>query len=263
MSFTSSKSRISSIWKYRSLILIISYTDFKSKYKNSSLGLVWSLLEPLLHFGILYIVFVYLLPRQIENYAIFLFTGLVLWRMFANGTAAGLQSMLSKTSIITRVALPLEIPVISSTISSLMTTAIELGALFILMAVLQFIPPVYLLFLPLLLGLEAIIVVGLSLPLSVLNVFYRDVHHMWSLIISAGFFLSGIFYDVNTLPEPLRTWSYYNPMVGIVSLGRTLLLGTPAPSYFEMIYILMVPFILLVLGYIVFRHFSQRVVEEV
>lgn len=237
--------------------------DLKSRYRNSILGLLWSFLEPLLILGILYVVFSVVLKSHIENFPLYLLLGLIIWGMISKGTMAGLNSILQRGNVINKVSIPLEIPVISSTITSFITMLLEFVILFIFMAVFRFIPPLQILLLPLIWLLTAILVLGISFPLSVLNIFYRDLQYLWGVVITGGFFLAPIIYELDTFPEPLRFWLKLNPVTGILSIGHSIVLGKSMPSNNEIVYTLVMAFLILAIGYSIFKHYSSRVVEEI
>jgi lipopolysaccharide transport system permease protein len=182
--------------------------------------------------------------------------------MFARGTTMGLSSILNRGGIFSKVSLPLEIPAISVSITSFIMMTFEFAVFFVFMIVFQFIPPVTILWLPLLLLLTLVLTIGISLPLSVMYVFYRDLGYMWGVILQAGFFLSPIIYDLSIFPEEIRSWFYYNPMAGILNIGHAIVLGSAMPSTFEILYTVFIPFIILGIGYIIFKRYLVRVVEE-
>jgi ABC-type polysaccharide/polyol phosphate export permease len=150
--------------------------------------------------------------------------------MFSRGTNIGLNGILSRASILTQIYLPLEIPAISSTITSFLMLCLELLVFGIFMAIFQFVPSYTIILLPFVLLLEFILVLGLSLPLSVLNVRYRDTQFIWTVILQIGFFLTPIFYKLDILPEYAQKILYFSPMVQIVNLAHDVTLYNTIPS---------------------------------
>lgn len=254
---------IKAVWNYRALILNFAVNDVKSRYRNTFLGYFWSLIEPLAWFGILYVIFTVILQVRTEDYALYLFLGLLLYHGFSRGTMHGMHSIRSKSGIVSRVSLPLEILVVATTLSSFITLLLDFGVFLAFMVALQFIPPWTVIFLPVILGLEMILILAVSLPLSVLSVFHRDLEHAWQVVLQIGFWTSPITYRYDLFTPEMRTILGHNPMAGLIELGHTLVLGNVLmPTYF-IYYSLLIPFVLLFFGYAIFKTYVSRVVEEI
>ena len=133
------KTDLKDIWKRRFLILTFAINDLKLRYRNSFLGFLWTIAEPLLMLTVLYLVFTNILKTDIENYAIYLLLGLVLWFFFVRATTASLASIINRGNILTKISLPREIPPISSCLTSFFMTVFEIGVFFLFMIPLQFI----------------------------------------------------------------------------------------------------------------------------
>lgn len=250
------------IWQKKSLIYNFAISDLKIRYRNSILGFFWTFLEPLLLLTVLYLVFTNLFKSQIEHFSLYILLGIILWNMFSRGTNIGLNGVLSRASILTQISLPLEIPAISSTITSFLMLCLELLVFGIFMAIFQFTPSYTIILLPFVLLLEFILVLGLSLPLSVLNVRYRDTQFIWTVIIQIGFFLTPIFYKLDILPEYAQKILYFSPMVQIVNFAHDVTLYNTIPSM-ESIQIAVIT-TLLTFGtsYAIFRKIRTRIMEE-
>lgn len=250
------------VWKYRALILNFAVNDLKTRYRNTYLGYFWSLLEPLAFFSVLYFVFTYAFPTDTENYALYLFLGIILYHGFSRGTSQGMHSITSKSGVVSRVALPVEITVVSTVLSSFISLSLDVTVFLALMVGLQFLPPSTIVFLPILLALEFVLVLAVSLALSVLAIFYKDLEYIWQVAMQLGFWVSPIAYRFDSFPPLLRTILGYNPIGGIVELSHWWVLDTVRmPDYF-MIYTIIIPFVLLFWGYAIFKSYSSKVVEE-
>ena len=203
--------------------------DFKLRYQGSRLGYLWALLGPLASFLVLYVVFSHIFTRTIPHYPLHLFSGLVLWNFFAEGTQVGLQSLVSKAQLLSRVALSQRLVVVAATGQALITfgfTSSILGIFFWLLAVPITLPA------GIAYGLFAaavyLIIIGASLLLAPLQVRYRDIGHIWSVLLRVGFFASPIIYAVSSLPSSYQRWLWLNPIgYSIHHLRQTLLHGEP------------------------------------
>ena len=258
----STQSRIKEILNRRSLIQIFAINDLKLRYRNSILGFFWSILEPLLMLSVLFVIFTNVMRSDIPYYPLYLLLGLIMWNMLTRATSMSLGSIISRGSIITKIYFPREIPAISSCITSSIMLFFELAVFSAFLAVFQFVPPSTIALLPVLLIIEFIFILGLSLPLSVLNVYFRDVQYIWALIVHAGFFLMPIIYRTEIFPERLQTLFSLIPMTRILDMAHDVALYNKIPSAADWAYIIASSLGILCVGYLIFKRFEARVGEE-
>ena len=250
------------MWQKRDLLLNFAISDVKIRYRNSILGLLWSLLEPLLILGVLYFVFSTMFKIEIPNFPIYLLLGIICWNFFRNGTSIALNSLTNRSSLMTQIYFPRSIPGISAAITSTITLLFELVVLGIFMAIFQFMPTSTIILLIPILLLELILILGVALPLSVLNVKFKDTEFIWGVVISAGFFLTPIFYQFNMLPDYIQNILQFSPMVQIVTMSHHVVLYGTLPSINSVLYAVFSISIICVIGYSIFRKYQARIAEE-
>ena len=253
---------IKELWNKRSLIWSFAISDLKIRYRNSILGFLWTFLEPLLMLSVLYIVFTNLFKSNIEYFPLYILLGLIMWNMLTRGTEIGLNSIASRRSLLTQIYFRREIPSISSTITSSLMLIFEFIVFGIFMIVFRFIPPTTIIFLPLVLLLEFSLVFSLSLPLSVLNIRYKDIQFIWKVVLQTGFFLTPVFYKTEILPVTVQKFIYYSPMVQIINMTHDVTLYNKLPSLESIEISVGTTFMIFVIGYIIFRKFERRIIEE-
>jgi lipopolysaccharide transport system permease protein len=249
--------------RYRRLIAKLAWSDFKLRYRGSVLGFVWSLLEPLLMLLVLYVVFTNLMRVQVEYYQLFLLIGIILWNLLDRGTGMGLNAIVGKPSLVQKVYFPRDILVISSTTTALLMTLLEMVVFFVFMAVFRVKPTSTILYFPIIFFLEMVIVQGLSLALSALNVYFRDVQFIWRVIIQAGFFATPILYPVTIFPENLQKIVMLNPMAMVITMSRNAILYDLAPTPADLAYTALSALIILLIGYLVFDRREPGFVEAI
>lgn len=247
----------------KSLIWNFALTGLKIRYRNSALGFTWTILEPLLLLAVIYLVISSILESDIEQFPLYLLMGLIMWEMFSRGTNMGLESIKSKESIMKQIYFPREIPAISASITSSLMLCFELIVFAFFMIAFQFIPPITILLFPLVLFLEFVLIVGLSLPLSILSVRYKDIVFIWKVVIQAGFFLTPIFYKIDMLPEPLQEILFYSPMVKIFTISRDLVLYGNLPSLDSIFIAIGTTLTVFVVGILIFKKFETKIIEEI
>lgn len=199
------KISLKNIFSRRNRILLAELvrTDFKLRYENSALGYVWSVLNPLLLFAVLYFVFgVFLgLDRGIEHFPVYLLTGIVLWRFFTEATNNGLKAVVARGSLIRKINFPKYVIVISGTISSLINLGINL-TIVVLFMVITGVPITFdaLLAVPYIVELY-LFALGIAFLLSAINVYLRDISYLWEVFIQAAFYATPIIYPITIVYE--------------------------------------------------------------
>lgn len=195
--------KLSNIFSKKNRVLLreLVSTEFKLRYQDSILGFLWSLLKPLLMFAILYFVFGRLLKvgSSIEHYAVYLLLGIVLWNFFVEATSQGLSAIVARGDLIRKINFPKYIIVVSGTISALINLGLNMVIIIVFM-VLNGVPaldtiPFFLL------SVVELYVLSLSIAffLAAANVKYRDVGHIWEIIMQAAFYATPILYPASLL----------------------------------------------------------------
>jgi lipopolysaccharide transport system permease protein len=211
---------------------------------------------------ILTLVFSFLLRVNIPNFAAWLLIGLLIWRFFSIGTAQGLFSIVGNPSLVTKVYLPRQLIVLSNNVANLFGATLEFVTLLPLLVLLGVNLNAYALFLPAILLLEFLLIAGLSLVLSSLNLRYRDFNQVWDIVLQLGFFLSPIVYDASLIPERYRFVYSLNPVTRLIESTRSIFLRNQLPSPYDGVMILSSIVIFLVAGLLIFRRLEPSFAEE-
>ena len=226
--------RLAILVGYRGLLYHLVQRDLKARYKNSALGFLWSLLNPLAMMVVFSAVFTFMFPsHDIPLYPVYILCGLLPWNFFNAGVMASVNSVVGSAGLVKKVYFPREILPIATVLSQLVNFLLALVVLFAALAVLQgkFTP--WLWMLPIVILIQTCFIVGLGFILSTLNVFYRDVAMIMDVIILAWFFLTPVFYPLDILPKEYLlfgiSWDVHrlvyilNPMASIINTYRDLL----------------------------------------
>lgn len=257
--------------KYVDLVRELALTDFKLKYQGSVLGYFWSLVKPLMLFLVLYFVFtrVFRLGDSIPHYPVYLLLGVVIWGFFTEITAMSLNAIVGKGDLIRKVYFPRIVLVISGGTTSLITFSLNLIVVFIFMIFAHTEISVYFpLFLLLVVELF-ILSIGVGLILSSLFVRFRDLSHIWEIILQAMFYATPILYPLSLVPGPFNKIIMLSPVAQIIQDSRYLLVTSKAETVWTTmgakLYIIpyIMPFIILLFGYILFEKSAAKFAEEV
>jgi lipopolysaccharide transport system permease protein len=256
-------SHLHELWSYRDLILRLAWSDFKLRYKSSALGFFWSLLEPMLMLLVLYFVFSNLMRVQVEHYQLFLLIGIILWNFLSRGTSMGISSIMGKPSLVQKVYFPRDILVISTCITALMMTMLEFVVFIIFMMIFRVLPGWTIAYFPIIFMFEFVLILGISLSLSALNVYFRDVQFIWAVVLQAGFFATPILYPITIFPENVRWIVMLNPMARVIAILRDCTLYRIAPEPMSVVYLAVSSLVVLLIGYFIFDRLEPRFAEAI
>jgi lipopolysaccharide transport system permease protein len=249
---------LNELWAYRELIYSFTLRDIKLRYKQTGLGIVWAILQPLLTMVIFTIFFGGLakIPSEGVPYPLFVLAALLPWTLFASGLTRSTTSMVTDANIMTKVYFPRLIMPLASIISPLVDFAVSLVILFVMMVYYGFVPTANIVFLPLFLLLALATSLGIGLWLSALNVKYRDFQYTVPFLIQIWMFASPVVYASSLVPVSLRVWYGLNPMTGVIEGFRWALLGSGAPSAMVLVSVGMV-ILFLISGMFYFHRMEQ------
>ena len=227
------RKRLREIWLSRELLIYLVRTEIKVKYKNSVLGLVWSMVAPAMTLAIYFFVFSILLDNKMPNFVIYLFAGLLLWNLFQLGVLTGTGVVVNNAGIVKKVSFPREILALAAVGSACVFFFFQSIVMVIFMVILRAPPdPAYfpLLIVALLAGV--IFASGLAVLLSAINVYLRDTQHLIEVILTGWFWACPIVYSYQTVEAKLGprhlTWIYLvNPMTPLVLAFQRCLYNTP------------------------------------
>jgi len=218
------------VWMYRELLYFLVWRDVKVRYKQTLLGVLWVVLQPLVSMLIFTVLFGILLQVDSGNvpYPVFAFAGLLPWNYFSQALTRSSSSVVSSSHLITKIYFPRLVIPLSGVFSCLVDFVIAFGALIVLMIVYGIVPTIGLVLLPLLILLAMITALGFGLWLSALNVRYRDINYLLPFLIQVWMYVTPIVYGSNLLPSNYRFLLSLNPMTGVVEGFRWALLGPAA-----------------------------------
>ena len=257
---TVSLSVVGSLYKYSFLIRQLVSRDFKTKYKRSVLGMLWSFLNPLLTMTIQYIVFSTFFKTDIPNFIIYLLCGIICFNFFSEATNMCLMSIVGNASLINKVYVPKYIYPFSRTISSCINLLLSLIPLFLMMFITQTPLRLAALLLPVVLIMLFFLGYGVGLILATLMVFFRDTQFLWNIFSMLLMYLTPIFYPDTIIPDYFLPIYKLNPLYHIIRFMRSILIDGVCPEPKALLYCLIVSFVPFLLGIFIFRKKEEKFV---
>jgi ABC-type polysaccharide/polyol phosphate export permease len=252
------------VYRYRALVRNLVLKDLKLKYRDSLLGVVWSLLNPALHIAVYTWAFKGVLRIPLDDYSHFLLAGLLPWNFFAGALLASTWSIRANGSLIRKAHFPTETLPIATVLFSLAQLLLALAVFLPVMALLSGagVRWTAVLLLPLL-ALHALFTIGLALLLSALTAFFRDVAHLTEVALAMLFWVTPVVYPASLAPEALRGLLEWSPLAAFSGAYQDVLFWGRLPGPARLASIAAAAAFALALGWRVFRALSPRFAEEV
>jgi lipopolysaccharide transport system permease protein len=247
----------------RDLLRELVARDMKMRYKGSALGIVWSLMNPLMQLVVFHFIFRLVLQLNIPRYSSFAFSGMLAWSWFQASLLDASGSMLNSRELIKRPGFPVAIlPVVAVTTHLLyFLLALPILMLFLIIGGGGVKPMI--LMLPLIMAVQFALTLSLGYLAAIANVMFRDAHYLLGVSLQLLFFLTPIFYDSSVVPERYRTFYQLNPMAHLVGAYRGVLIEGRAPDWLAMLALAGLAAGLLYIGLKTFMRASYRFAEEV
>ncbi|OUO87440.1 ABC transporter [Gordonibacter urolithinfaciens] len=232
--------------------------DFKLKYRRSVLGVLWSILNPLLMMVVLSVVFSFMFRFNIPNYPMYLILGTILFNFMVGATNGAMTSIIQASSLIKKIRVEKLVFPLEKVIFELVNFAISLVAVAIVMIFTQVPLTFNALFLPLLLIYMLLFCAGVGMILSSLAVYFRDVIHLWGVVCTAWTYATPIFYPMDMLSPTMQEAMLFNPMYHYITYFRDIMMWNINPGMMENAICFGMAAFTFVIGLLVFRKSEKR-----
>ena len=250
------------LWRFRGLLRSLVIRDLRVKYQRSLLGLIWTLLNPLFTVAVLVTVFTYVIRIQIVHYWAFLISGFFVWNFIQRTLYHSTTILRDHASLSRSVYYPPEILILSASLSKLVEFLLEIVIVMIALVVFHHHAiPSSLALLPLIVGLQVILAVGLMFPLAAIAVLYYDVQHALPIVITSLFYISPVFYPVEMIPVEAQPFYYLNPVVGLLRLFHVVLYEGGWPSATLLAGVSVTAIVTCAVGHGIFKRCKESCVE--
>lgn len=217
--------------KHRFLFEELVKRDFKKKYKRTVLGVLWSMLAPLMTLLVMAVVFTNFFGRTTPHYIVYMFAGNLIFFYYRDATSGGMSALAANSSIFTKVNVPKYLFVFSKNVSSIINFGLTLVIFFVFVAFdgIPFTWEFLLLIFPT--ACLLIFNIGLGLILSALYVIFKDVQYLYDVFSTMLMYLSAIFYTIDSYPQLMQNLFYLNPVYVYITYFRTIVIDSAIPSF--------------------------------
>ena len=237
--------------------------NFSSKYKDSVLGILWTILSPLLMMVLFTIIFSTIFASTIDNFYAYFLCGWCLFQFFSSSISSSMNALKGNKSILQRTPAPKYIFVLGGILSEFLNFLIMLILLVVIMFITHapfYFPIIFCSIIPII--SIFIMIVGLGLILSIACVYYTDIRHLWTIISMMLLYASAVFYPMNIIPEPFRGYMMLNPLYWIIDQFRCFVYKGVLPNGINLINSLLLSLIILICGIIIFKKYEDKVVTK-
>jgi len=248
---------------YFDLISVLTKKEIKIRYKNSVLGYIWSIANPLLYAIIFYFVFKIIMRFSIKDYSLFLIAGLFPWQWINNSIMANVGTFVNNSSLIKKVVFPRSFLPLSQILNDAFHFIVSVPVIIVFLLFYGKYPSFdWLYLMPLLLIPTFFMTYGFSLAVSSINIFFRDLQYIVALLLMILFYLTPIFYTIKFVPERYRWLVYINPFTPLIANWRSMFMKNSI-AWNDYALSLFYAFIVFVIGYFIYDKLKNRFAEMI
>jgi len=257
-----------SLWAYRGFILGSVKREFQMKYRNSMLGAAWTVIQPLSMIIVYTVIFSQIMQAKlpgVENvfgYSIYLCAGIITWGLFAEIVSRSQTVFIENANLLKKLSFPRLCLPVMLTLSAMVNFAIIFSIFLIFLILTNSFPGWIILAMIPVLILQILFAAGLGMVIGVLNVFFRDVGQLFSVILQFWFWLTPIIYPIDILPAVVQSYMQYNPMYPIMAAYQRVMVQNVMPDWSSLLPILLIASLLCIWGFRLFRKHNGDMVDE-
>lgn len=237
--------------------------EVKRKYARSYLGIVWSVLNPLLSMAVLSMIFSTIFKRTIENYPIYYLTGTILWQLFSTATDSAMTALVDNRNLLLKVKLSKQTFVLSRVLTALTNFAYTCIAYVLMLVVFGIKPSLYMLLLPIAVCLLMLFATGIGLLLSIAYVFFADIKYLYSVLLTLWMYMSAIFYPVDNVAPVMQSIIKVNPIYAFIDFARQCVMYRNMPDISVWVKMICWGLGMFMVGLYVFKRKENSVMQKV
>lgn len=262
MEYIKKKIANSNIKQYMFVISELTGRELKRKYSRSKLGILWSVLNPLLHMIVLSLIFSTMFKRSIENFPVYYLCGNVLWTLFTTATNTAMTVLVDNKQMLIKVKIPMQVFVVSRVYTALVNFGYSLIAFVPILLFFKIPLKLSILFIPVIVLFQLMFTLGFSYILSVGYVLFGDVKHLYGIVLTLWMYLSALFYPTENLPVAMKTVVGNNPIYTYIDSLRWIVLEGVLPPVNTMIKMVLWSVSVYFIGTHIFNSSKNKIMQK-
>ncbi len=235
--------------------------ELKRKYARSYLGILWSVLNPMLSMAVLSMIFSTMFKKSIQNFPIYYLTGLIIWQLFSTATSTSITTLVDNRQLLLKVKLSKE----TFVLARVFTAVANFGYTFIAYIIMLFVFKIkfnpYMLLLPIDVIFLTLFSIGMAYILCTCYVFFADINHLYSVVLTLWMYMSAIFYPIDSVPVSMQLIIGYNPMFSYINFARDCVLNAKLPDATDFTQIAAWGIVSFAIGTYVFKKNENKVMQ--
>ncbi len=235
--------------------------ELKRKYARSYLGILWSVLNPMLSMAVLSMIFSTMFKKSIQNFPIYYLTGLIIWQLFSTATSTSITTLVDNRQLLLKVKLSKE----TFVLARVFTAVANFGYTFIAYIIMLFVFKIkfnpYMLLLPIDVIFLTLFSIGMAYILCTCYVFFADINHLYSVVLTLWMYMSAIFYPIDSVPVSMQLIIGYNPMFSYINFARDCVLNAKLPDATDFTQIAACGIVSFAIGTYVFKKNENKVMQ--
>lgn len=237
--------------------------EVKRKYARSYLGIVWSVLNPLMSMAVMSMIFSTIFKRSIENFPIYYLTGTIFWQLYSSATNSAMTAIVDNKDLLLKVKMSKNSFVLARIFTALTNFGYTCIAYVLMLIIFRIEPNWYMLLFPIPVFFLTLFAMGMGYFLSIMYVFFADVKHLYSVILTLWMYLSAVFYPLSSLSPEMRQLVGLNPVFICINFARNCVMYQTCPEPIEWIKMIVWGLGVFILGYCFFRKHENSVMQKI
>lgn len=249
--------------QYRFALKEMVSREVKRKYARSYLGIVWSVLNPLMTMAVMSMIFSTIFKRTIDNFPIYYLTGTIFWHLFSDASNSAMTALVDNRTLLMKVKMSKQTFVLARIFTALTNFGYSCIAYVLMLLVFQIKPSIYMLLLPIDVFFTLLFAMGVGYILSILYVFFADIKHLYSVVLTLWMYCCAIFYPIDSLEPAMQSIINKNPMYVFILFAREIVLYQKCPEPMIWIKMIVAGLVTFIIGRIFFRSKENLVMQKI
>ena len=237
--------------------------EIKRKYARSHLGILWSVLNPLLSMSVMSLIFSTMFKRSIENFPVYYLTGQIIWTLFSTGTNSAMTVLVDNKSLLLKVKFPKQVFLFSRIYTALVNFGYTCIAYVLILAVFRIKPTIYILLFPIDILLLLLFTMGMGYMLSVVYVFFADIKYLYSIVLTLWMYLSAVFYPAESLSVGMQRVLGINPVYLSITIARGCVMYGTMPDLVLWVRLTAAALVCFGAGYFIFKKQENKIMQHI